>query len=618
MLGRKKKVDDRPFHEQYLEDGKQIWDAEKEKQLSKREVKKQKEYEKLLKTMNAEDAHALQDKREAKEILEHMQKRSKKAIKKAARKRMGMRGRVKSVVAGAILGGAGYLGLSSVVHTEDREIIRALNASEYKNEVAKNYLTDGYGAEHHSTWDKNLVDWDSPDWYDQWINAMAMQKYKPLSEDLKDLGAVDAILNGDEFSFIYRDYLMQAPNGYLDPLNVRYSMVGTEQERLEMYSYAFEQKWGMDPTTMDMNDDALAAHNWYLNPTKLDEFIKDLAIYRSMTFESSEYRNDFEAISYVGWDNYYEYEEYDTYAEYLDAKEQELFETSYAVNDVVGYNGLGDFVMQMSLGMNNNIGDSALAKEVWKEYMSIQQARVMCAEDALYFATPSELLPMFGITEADPMFQKYAELGGDEAIVARLLMIEHPGCNTFHSDGSIHMTDAGTLTGEALTKFNEDLAFYQDLLSKGDNLTALEYANMLYTLDPDLRRDVTVDIVNSVTEVVPGDDPVTHIGLPVTLLFAMGYMGMQRRNLRKAVNAEIESDIVKAKVKMEQERVKEKTTRLLLKRWCGEGDNTRWIYGGLDAIKSSNTNNNCTSKKVEGETLPTQNTPEQQENGLAK
>ena len=558
MLGNKKKADNRPYYQQYIAEGKEIWDAEKEKQLSKRESKKRKEYERLIKKMTVEEAHAFQDKREAKEILEHMKKRSKKAIKKDARKRMGMRSRVKSVVAGAVFGTAGYLGLSKVVHTEDREITRPLNESEYRNEVAKEYVRDGQKVE-LPDWDKNLVDWNSPDWYEQWLNALNLYKFPPVMENHKDTAVVDAILNGGDYSFVFRDLLKAAPSGDMGYNNTLYAMVGTPEERLEIYSYAFEQKWGMDPTTMNMADDALKTLGVYRDKgvDVVQEFIHDMALYRSMTKEYSDYRNVFEAGEFAPT----EIRNFDgTYSEFLNVKEQEVFEQALGINDAAAFNGFGDFVLQVTYAAHN--GDP-LAQQVWYDYISINQAKLMCGhanrEDNLFLATPSEVLPMFGITEADPMFQKYMELGSDEAIVARLLMIEHPGCNTFHADGSIHMTDAGTLTGEALTKFNEDLAFYQDLLTKGEGINALEYANLIYSMDPEIKQTDVVDIVNFTTEVIPGDDPVTHIGLPVTLLVAMGYIGMQKRSLHKAVIAEIEADIVKAMAKRDQERARKRT-----------------------------------------------------------
>ena len=561
MLGKKKKTDNRPYYEQYLADGKEIWDKEKERQLGRREAKKQKEYERLIKTMTVEEAHAYQDKRETEEILQHMQMRSKKAIKKAARKRMGMRSRVKSVVAGAILGGAGYLGLSKVVNTEDRLITRELNNAEYRNEVAKEYLHDCIVPE-NPRWstEGKAMDWNSPDWYEQWLDIIAKQDYPALSEDWKDTNVVDAILNGGEYSFIYRDYLMKAPNGGLNPLNTRFAMVGTEEERLEMYSYAFEKKWGIDPSTMSVNDDAMQAAQILSSDGagKMQEFIDDLALYRATTYESSDYSNHFEALEFASFRGEMPYRDtFDTYADYLNAEASELFETSYSITNESA--GIEHLVQEIS----NAGGLDATTTHLWKEYISIGQARAMCAEDNLYFATPSEILPLFNVNSTDPMFQKYAELGGDEAIVARLLMIEHPGCNTFHADGSIHMTDAGTLTGDALTKFNEDLAYYQDLLAKGDNISALDYANLLYELDPTVMQQNVVDIVNSTTEMVPGDDPLTHIGIPAGMLFLLGYFGVSKYNFCKAVNAEIEADIMKAKAMREMERVKKNTQELL-------------------------------------------------------
>jgi hypothetical protein len=399
------------------------------------------------------------------------------------------------------------------------------------------------------------------------LNVIAHQNYPALSEDLKDINAVDAILNGGDYSFIYRDYLLQAPNGQNEAVNIRNAIIGTPEERMEMYTYAFNKKWGMDPSQMSMNQDASAA----MSVTNKEEFIHDLALYRSATYESSGYSNHFEPLEYVYERNDMVYRDtFDTYKEYLDAKEQELIEDSYVINDVSGYTGLSDFIEQVGYAANN--GDT-FAQEIWKEYISIQQSRVMCGQedmkDNLYFGTPSDILPQFGIKSSDAMFQKYSEIGSDEAIVAKLLEIEHPGCNTFHEDGSIHLNDAGSLTGDALNKFNEDLAYYQDLLNKPNNMTALEYANALYGLDKDVNDNTLVTIPTEVTDVVPGDDPLTHVGIPATLLFAIGCLGWQKYQFRKAVNAEIEQDIVKAKASMELER----RTQELINRWCGEGDN---------------------------------------------
>ncbi|MBR7091439.1 MAG: hypothetical protein IKC79_03215 [Clostridia bacterium] len=534
------------YFEQYVAEGKQMWEQEKQRQIDKRNAERQKEYAKLIKTMDPENAITLQDKREAQEILKYMQKRTKKDIKRAARKRNGKMAKIKSIVTGAILGGATYLGLSKVVDTEDKLITRPLNQSEYNNEVAKNYLQDG--AQHELVnWDKTKVDWDSADWYDQWLSALKEQLFPAYGSDFMDKRIVDSILNNGEYSFIYREFLEKAPNNQNAWANTRYTIIGTGDERLEMYTYAFNEKWGMDASSMTREDDIdklVEIMNTQGN-AKGQEFLHDLTLYRSMTFENSDYLNQLDPGAFVMNHNDYSYYlNFDSFADYLDTKEATLMNDSMIVTGISNYASDEHFIREIAQEVANG---NTQALNMWNEYFSINQARVISGgEDSLYYSTPSEILPMFGIDNTDAIFQKYAELGTDEATVARLLMIEHPGCNTFHADGSIHMTDAGALTGDALIKFNEDLAYFQDLMTKADGLSALEYANTARAME--LGIDNLITIPTTTTELVQGADPMTHINIPAGLVFLMGFFLKQRHNLNKAVKEEIYFDIVAAKI----------------------------------------------------------------------
>jgi len=542
--------------DEYLERGEAIKNYEKSRQLSRREAKKRAQYERMLRAMTPAEAQLLQDKREAREIMEYMEVRSKRAIKKSARKRMGIGSKVKSAFVGAIAGGAGYLGLSTVTNTQDREVTRPLNEEEYRNEVALNYLLDGDTVEGNVLVNSG-IDWNSPDWHSQWLEYLEAKFHHNDLDEYKDKTVVDIILNGKEFNHAFYDITRKAPNGDVNYGYPRLAVVGTEAERQEMYTYAFQKKWGIDLSNMAVEDDAISAMQ-ILNSqglTRCQEFVNDLTLYRAFVPQCADYHGKVDNVSVIIYfQDYYEnnYAHHGTFAGYLDAKEQEVIQDSYSINNVAEYTDFADFIRQIGQAVQDG---NDLAVQTWHDYILINQSRIMMLDDK-YYSPPSEILPMFGLDSTDPMFQKYAELGTQEATFARLLMLEHPGCNTFHSDGSIHIADSGTLTGEALTKFQEDLAYYQNIITKTQDIDALEYANNIYLWG--YNREDIVDIDPTVTEIVPGDDPLTHIGIPSTILFAMGYLGWQRHKFRKAVSDEIMDDIIKARLAKEQAKLQAK------------------------------------------------------------
>lgn len=558
MLGKKKNVTNKMSQEeQQLSNAEAIVNQEKARQLNKRDAKKRAEYKRLIQSMTPEAATALQAEREAAEIMQYMEKRSKDAIKKAARKRMGMASKVKSALVGAVLGGATYLGLNAVVDTEEREITRPLTQSEYRNAVAKNYLMDGDKVE-NDTLTYSGMDWNEPDWYNEWLSVLRDSDSPYYGKMYRDLSVIDNIMNDKDYSYAFSNIVMNAPHNKYSTY-FRYTIVGTDAEREEIYTYAFQKKWGIDPSTMSMTDDAdkVAEILRTQGMDTCEEFIDNLSLYRVLVPQNSEYYDNPELVGilyHFDDDDNYAYSQYDNFGAYLDAKEQQIIESSYSITGVDGYSSTSDFLDKITQAVAAGDVD---AKNIWYEYITINQSRVMLVDDYLFYSTPCEVLSKFGIDSTDAMYQKYAELGSQEATFARVLMMDHPGCNTFHSDGSVHLTDSGTLTGEALIKFQEDVAYYQDLIDQSKDITALEYANNIYEFS--YNKENVVDIDPTVTDVVPGADPITHVGIPATLVLALGYLGWQKLNFRKAVRNEIMDDIIKAKANKDQAQKMQQT-----------------------------------------------------------